>query len=421
MLDGRTYTSSATFTFVPGTLHEADPTLRYIVQVYPLAPDFTGFVHGTANTAFVSSSSMKVSTCSHDYGPAELDCPYPNASAGDAPITISFSVTLSSNASGVWAIELAANGAFGAMALAPRAMLHPVVPGSENDVDGDGNGDLVATTPAGALMFYRNVNADHTVVNCCAGDPPYVDALQIGAGWQGFTQLVSADINGDGYSDVIAVDPNGDLRRYLNSQNPTTPYGLGTQIGAGWTGYTHLTAADMDGDGYADLLAVAPDGTLREYHNRQDSAAPYGSSTQIGSGWQTFTQVMAANFNQDTYPDIMAITAAGALMVYENSGNSSAPFSAGTQIGSGWQGFLHVTATDISAFSNNPDGVMHSDGLYDLAAIAPNGTLFEYINLEGIQGHIYPPVVGYPPSVLPHYYDSGFPIGVGWQSLKQVF
>ncbi|MFI9846892.1 CHAP domain-containing protein [Nonomuraea sp. NPDC051941] len=51
---------------------------------------------------------------------------------------------------------------------------------------------------------------------------------------------------------------------------------------------------DVSGDGYADILAIKPDGTLRYYGNnfKASPTAPYGNGYQIGSGWSAMTHVL---------------------------------------------------------------------------------------------------------------------------------
>jgi len=38
--------------------------------------------------------------------------------------------------------------------------------------------------------------------------------VKVGNGWKGFKLAAGADLNGDGYADIVSVDSNGDLFFY---------------------------------------------------------------------------------------------------------------------------------------------------------------------------------------------------------------
>ena len=67
----------------------------------------------------------------------------------------------------------------------------------------------------------------------------------------------AADWSGDGKGDVLAVKGNGALMMYRGNGAGRfiSPY---PQIGSGWGSFTALLATDWSGDGRPDLLARRP-------------------------------------------------------------------------------------------------------------------------------------------------------------------
>jgi hypothetical protein len=74
--------------------------------------------------------------------------------------------------------------------------------------------------------------------------------------------------------------------------SPDRPYGYNVDIGQGWGGFVSLLAADVSGDGSADVLGVDPDGQMRYYPNNSGSnpgGLPFTGGLVVGVGWQGLT------------------------------------------------------------------------------------------------------------------------------------
>ncbi|MGW8065238.1 FG-GAP repeat domain-containing protein [Streptomyces ziwulingensis] len=159
-----------------------------------------------------------------------------------------------------------------------------------HSVTGDSFTDLVALRPDGTMWLYSN---NFTRDN----GTPYNSSRQIGQGWNNFNRIIAADATGDGYTDLVAFKPDGTMWLYSNNftRDNGTPYNSSRQIGQGWNNFNRITAADATGDGYTDLVALRPDGTMWLYSNNftRDNGTPYNSSRQIGQGWNNFNRITA--------------------------------------------------------------------------------------------------------------------------------
>ena len=141
---------------------------------------------------------------------------------------------------------------------------------SAGDVNGDGYSDVVVGEPE-----YDGGQQDEGRVHLFLGGPAGVSPtaswiVEGNAGLMGFGRALAAgDLNGDGYSDLIIGNPafvnpggvSGALQIYRGSASglPLTPSQI---VEAEETdsnfGQTVASAADVNGDGYADVLTGAP-------------------------------------------------------------------------------------------------------------------------------------------------------------------
>ncbi|TWP47458.1 VCBS repeat-containing protein [Lentzea tibetensis] len=158
------------------------------------------------------------------------------------------------------------------------------------DVSGDGYADLLATKADGTLHYFpNNINSNRA--------HPFGPRFEIGTGFESFTHLRAGDVSGDGYADLIGVQGDGTLHHLPNNinSNPDHPYGDAQNIGSGFQEFTGIVTGDVSGDGYADLLATKADGTLHYFPNNINSSPtgrPYGSRSQIGTGFEVFNRIV---------------------------------------------------------------------------------------------------------------------------------
>ncbi|WP_053205128.1 FG-GAP repeat domain-containing protein [Jiangella muralis] len=239
------------------------------------------------------------------------------------------------------------------------------------DVTGDGLPDVVARDPDvdnGTLWIYPNDGS--------GGADPWPTRVSAGRNWNIYDQIVLGDVTGDGRPDLLTREPgaaSGTL--WLHAHNGTTtgnPWTLPRYwAGTGWNLATVMTAADITGDGNADMLVRDGGGALWVYpHNGNTSTNPYTSRYGAGTGWNLVTLLITADATGDGRPDVVARNASGGLLVYRHNGAAAgsnpytvAPYAAGT----GWDSSDALLAGDVTG-----------DGRDDVLGRAHAGDLWVY-------------------------------------------
>jgi hypothetical protein len=171
------------------------------------------------------------------------------------------------------------------------------------DVDGDGRADLLSFHPKRGRWWVSTGRENGTFAS-----PRLAATYATTAGWQAH---LAADVDGDGRADLISYHP--DRGRWWVSRGRTDgTFGAPRRLvdhptGAGWAAHV---AADVDGDGRADLLAYdATAGSWLVFADRVGSAEPWPlrASGAIGyttrTGWQTH---LAADVTGDGRADLLS-------------------------------------------------------------------------------------------------------------------
>ena len=103
--------------------------------------------------------------------------------------------------------------------------------------------------------------------------------IEVGNGAQ---TLCAADVNGDGYVDLVSANVNDDSLTVLTN-NGSGVFGFNATLNLGGTP-TFVTAADVNGDGHVDLISAdlsSPSGTLSVLLN---GSGIFGAFSGNGSG-----------------------------------------------------------------------------------------------------------------------------------------
>jgi hypothetical protein len=205
------------------------------------------------------------------------------------------------------------SGAHGNFGLAAAAV---------GDVNGDGYGDVVI----GAKNFSNNVGIAYLYLGGPNGLPtaPSVPIMAPDGAASAFAISVAGagDVNGDGYGDVVIGANNvgggvGKAYLYLGgaaglATTPSTTFTNPVMATASF-GYAVAGGADVNGDGYADIVVTAPGANNAYTFHGAGGTGPAASATQLltnpaGAGMGGFFGRAAADVgdvNGDGYGDVV--------------------------------------------------------------------------------------------------------------------
>lgn len=185
------------------------------------------------------------------------------------------------------------------------------------DVTGDGKADYLIVDPnTGAVTAWQNNGGDN-------GGQPWTNLGQVAKGAASAALVRFADVNGDGKADYLVLDPNtGSVTAWLNN-------GMDVPGGGGWTNVGQVAAgaapaamvqfADLNGDGFADYLVLNPvTGAITAWLNN-------GMDIPGGSGWTPIGQIAAGSGAGSLvqFADINGDRAADYLVLQPSNGQTT--------------------------------------------------------------------------------------------------
>jgi trimeric autotransporter adhesin len=180
---------------------------------------------------------------------------------------------------------------------------------------------LVLGIALSALLASCNDGSDNSLVICytCVSTTP----TEISKG------VVSADFNGDGFSDVVALSSvhpatapgMSNLKAYLSTAKGVFAAPVLTPDG---NDPLYLVSADVNGDGALDLVSASfDDGTLNVFFNDKASPGTFKAPLMLNSPGAS--QLAIADMNADGLPDLISADFNVSLFVQTSPGAFAAP------------------------------------------------------------------------------------------------
>ena len=238
------------------------------------------------------------------------------------------------------------------------------------DVNGDGYMDVLgAAYSANDITWWENVDGSGTswtehIVDGNFGTP---------------ISVYSADVNGDGYMDVLgAAISDNDITWWENVDGSGTSW---TEhiVDGDFAGAHSVYSADVNGDGYMDVLGAAPNDNDITWWENVDGSGTSWTEHIVDGDFDSAHAVYSADVNGDGYMDVLgAAYSANDITWWENIDGTGTSWTEHTVDGD-FNGALSVYSADV-----NGDGYMDVLGAavfadditwWDLNEFLPDGSL----------------------------------------------
>ncbi len=220
------------------------------------------------------------------------------------------------------------------------------------DVDGDGRVDVLsASQNDDKIAWYRNGG----------GSPPTWTEIVISVAANGASSVYATDVDGDGRVDVLSASQYDRKIAWYKNGGGSPPTWTEYVISVAANGATSVNAADVDGDGWVDVLSASYSDDKIAWYRNGGGSPPTWTANTIASVADSAMSVFAADVDGDGWMDVLSASSNDDKIAwYKNSGGS--PPS--------WTTYNISTVADVarSVYAADVDG----DGRVDVLSASDN-------------------------------------------------
>jgi RHS repeat-associated protein len=244
------------------------------------------------------------------------------------------------------------------------------------DLLGDGQTEIVVGTDQGSTAPQVNVfsGADGHLLFSLQADVPT---------FHGGVRVAAADVSGAGHDDIVTADGPGGAPRVCVFDGLTHQefYDF-LAYDPAFTGGVYVAAGDLMGDGHADIITGPGAGTVpwvRAFAGRDTS--PIGSFLAYDPSFAGGVRVAAADLDGDGHADIITGTGPGGGTVRTFNGLGLVPMQSLTPYGNTFTGGLFVAASSAAPVGDPP--ILYVNSVSGPEPFTGTATLNGIVGLSG--------------------------------------
>jgi hypothetical protein len=246
------------------------------------------------------------------------------------------------------------------------------------DVNGDGLADLVTLAHGNGYVYLGSASGVLTAV-----PPAFGGTMDSGLfDGEGHVAIDVADVDGDGFADLVTAHSDGNVYVYRGALAGTFHAAVASFAGT-YVGFEPIAVADVDGDGFADLVSHKS-GEVLVHRGRADGGfsgsavasfrGTYDSGAADGAG---HIAVDVADVNGDGRADLVTINGATG---YVYPGQASGAFGSAV---SSFAGTYRLALVGGDGFEPVAVADVDGDGRADLISAHTDGNAYVHFGTTG--------------------------------------
>lgn len=229
------------------------------------------------------------------------------------------------------------------------------------DVDNDGDFDVVvANSNRDKIVWFENLDGQGGFGSSQDIDPLYEIPFK----------LITADMNGDGFEDVISVSLIDQSVDWFKNIAGSGNFGKRETVVGLTEGPWATDSGDIDGNGLKDIVCAVYEGDKIVWFKNLDNEGLFSSMNIISTQQDGCRFVKLVDVDLDGDLDILAVTNS-TVKWYENDGEGNFEI-------------VHVVEPDNLGLSAAYFVDINGDGLKDIITFSTNYGVFWYENLNGL-------------------------------------
>jgi hypothetical protein len=206
------------------------------------------------------------------------------------------------------------------------------------DVDGDGDLDVLSASFADdKIAWYENTD----------GAASFGTQQVISTAADGVWSIFAADVDGDGDVDVLSASYYDDEIAWYENTDGAGSFGSQQVISTAADGAWSVFAADVDGDGDADVLSASVNDDEIAWYENTDGAGSFGSQQVISTAADWTQSVFAADVDGDGDVDVLSASYYDDKIAWYENTDGAGSFGSQQVITTAADGAVWVFAADV--------------------------------------------------------------------------